>query len=343
MFKRICGLKPYISPRPSEFMVLTVSIILFVLGLIGLWFGANLAIGGSLKVVSTLRISKLFIGLTIISIGTSLPEIFTHIVASLSILKGTNASGVAVGTNIGSNIIQITLILGLIGLLATVKSSKIIQRRDGLIMLGGIALLFLAGFNGIVSRVEGILLAGLYILYIIYLSKNEKNIGELFDGHSKNILTSKSKHTLSVGSLELIFGIFLLLLSAEFVVKNALIFANTFGIAQTFIGTIIIGVSTALPELTTALIGIKRGAKDISLGVLIGSNITNPMLALGLGAAISGLSMPRIVEWIDIPFWFIISVIALFFFADEHKIDKHEAIFLIISYLVFVAYKIYML
>lgn len=328
-------------------MALGIAILLFLIGLAGLWFGAHLAIDGSLGISKELKISKLFIGLTIISIGTSLPEIFTHIVSGFNILAGINASGVAIGTNIGSNIIQITFILGLIGLLATVKSSRSIQRRDGLVMLGAIALLFFMGLNGIISRLEGFILAGLYLFYMYYLSRKEKHLEELFELNGKNVhksfLTKKAKRKILSSSLILLLGIAVLIVAAEFVVRNAVILADAFGISQTLIGTMIIGVSTALPELTTAMIGIKRGAKNLSLGVLIGSNVTNPMLALGVGAIIAPLTMARSIEFFDLPFWFGISAVALLFFEKGHRLDKHEAALLITAYIAYAIVKFYVL
>ena len=137
-------------------------IILFIIGVIGLWLGAGITINGATEIAKKFKISYLFIGLTILSIGTSLPEIFTHIASSMKILQGIDASGVAVGTNIGSNIIQITLIMGMIGLFAIIKSSKKIQKRDGLVMLGSIALLWILGLDGSIARWEGLLLVLLY-------------------------------------------------------------------------------------------------------------------------------------------------------------------------------------
>ena len=101
-----------------------MEVIVFLLGLIGIWFGAHLAVDQALILARRMKISKLFIGLTILSIGTSLPEIFTHIISSLNELNGVAASNIAIGTNIGSNIFQITFIIGIIGLLAVIKSSK---------------------------------------------------------------------------------------------------------------------------------------------------------------------------------------------------------------------------
>jgi len=147
-------------------------IILFIIGIIGLWLGAGITITGATEIAKKLKISYLFVGLTILSIGTSLPEIFTHIASSWKILNGIEASGVAVGTNIGSNIIQITLIMGMIGLFAIIKSSKQIQKRDGFVMLGSIALLWLFSLDGFVSRIEGVALALIYIINHLVKKRN---------------------------------------------------------------------------------------------------------------------------------------------------------------------------
>jgi len=133
----------------------------------------------------------------------------------------------------------------------------------------------------------------------------------------------------------------LLGIGATWVVKNTLFFADLWGIEQTFFGLVIIGVSTALPELTTALRGVMKGVKNMSLGVLIGSNITNPLLALGLGAAISGYTVSRTIQFFDIPFWFFISALALLFFHRDKKLSKWSATVLILAYICYVGYKIY--
>jgi len=314
--------------------------VLFVLGIIGLWLGASTTIKGATAIARKMHISHLFIGLTVLSLGTSLPEIFTHIASSWKILNGIEASGVAVGTNIGSNIIQITFIMGMLGLFAVIKSSKKIQKRDGLVMLGSIALLWLFGLNGHISRFEGILLAALYIVYLIWIMRDEKSIKEFINPHHK-LLNKKPKKHIAVDLSHITIGIMMLGISSQWVVENTLFFANKFGIEQTFIGLIIIGISTALPELTTAIHGIMKGAKSMSLGVLIGSNITNPMLALGIGAAISGYKIASSITWFDIPFWFGISALALLFFQRGHKLHKSEGAFLILAYVAYVAYKIY--
>src|SRR3989338_7385888 len=143
-----------------------IDLLLLLVGLVFLWFGAALVITSSQRIAKSLNISEAFIGLTILSIGTSFPEIMTHIVSSIDILKGIEASGIAVGTNVGSNLFQITFVVGLVGLLLTIKSNRTMIHRDYLIMLGSILLLWLFSLNGRIGRLEGVILALLYVAYL---------------------------------------------------------------------------------------------------------------------------------------------------------------------------------
>lgn len=310
-----------------------MEIIVFLLGLIGIWFGAHLAVDQALIIANRLKISKLFIGLTILSIGTSLPEIFTHIVSSLNELKGVAASNIAIGTNIGSNIFQITFIIGVIGLLAVIKSSKNIQKRDGLVMLGSIVLLFLFGQDGIISQFEGAVLVGLYLIYLRDLYRNEKQ-----HKHKYVPLTRMMKMRHHIGLL--LSGIFVLSLSANIVVNSALRFSEILGIEQSFFGLLIIGVATGLPEFTTALMGVLKKAKEVSLGVLIGSNITNPMMAMGIGAMIVDNPISESIVNFDLPFWFATSAILLMMFQRDHKLSRHGSILMLGTYIGYLIYKV---
>ncbi|MBU0536208.1 MAG: calcium/sodium antiporter [Nanoarchaeota archaeon] len=309
-----------------------INFFLIVLGLFGLWLGADLVINSSQRIAKSLNISEASIGLTILSIGTSLPEITTHIVSSIDILNGVEASGIAVGTNVGSNLFQITMVMGIVGLFVTIKSNDIIIKRDYLLMLGAILLLWLFSLGGFISRLEGIILAGIYLMYLIYLSKKEKV-------RDKNPYQTKYiKDFILIAA-----GIALLLFSADFVVDKAIILSENWGIAESFVGTLIIGLGTALPELTTAIIGLMKGANDLSLGTLVGSNITNPMLALGIGAAISGYTVDKYLLWFDIPVWFLFSLIILMFFYRSHKLNRSEAVLCILMFLSYFGFKVFYL
>jgi len=306
-----------------------IPVILLIIGIVGVWIGAYLIVESLQRVGKSMNLSDAFLGLTVLSIGTSLPEIFTHIVSSLDILKGIEASGIAVGTNVGSNIIQITLIVGLIGLLAKVKSDKKILFVDYPIMLGAILLLFLLSIDGKITRIEGAILVALYITYIVALSVNEKLI-------KKNPFKADYLKEAAL----ITAGFILLLYCANIVVGKAIYISTALGIMGSFIGVLVIGVSTALPELTAAIVAIMKGSKGMSLGTLIGSNITNPLLALGIGAVISGYTIDNALRWFDIPFWFVVSLVAMGFFYKKMRLSKKEALALIGLYLVYVFIRI---
>ncbi len=297
-------------------------------GIILLVLSGEVTIRSAQRIASKLGISETFIGLTILSIGTSLAELGTHLVSSFKILHGDNVSGIAVGTNIGSNIVQITAILGIVALFMKIYASKKFLKRDYIVMLGSIVILFLFSLNGILSRVEGLALAGLYIIYLWILGREEQ-VGDKLDNY-------QSKHLLAY-TLALPVGIVGLLLSAAIVVNSAEVISAMYGLKETLIGTLIIGVGTALPELTTSIIAIYRKSVGMAAGVLIGSNITNPLFMMGIGAAISTYTIAHDIIWFDLPFWFAVSLVVLVYLWFEPKgMKKWQALTLIGFYVVYV-------
>jgi cation:H+ antiporter len=309
--------------------------VLFLIGgIIGLLLSAELLIWALSIISNRLKLSRTFIGLTILSIGTSFPEIGTHIMASIDRLRGIEASGIAVGTNIGSNLMQITLILGLTALFTHIYATEKFLKRDYAVMLGSIALVFVLGLNGSISRIEGIILAALYILYLRRLGKLEFFVQKVVDRNHLKKGNSNVKYYFYSAA-----GLALLLAMAYVVVENAVALSVMYGIEKSFIGAVIIGFGTALPEFTTAIVALRRKMPAMSVGVLVGSNITNPLFALGIGAAISGYSVGKHILFFDLPAWFLVSIAAMIFLVrDKHDrgIRKPEAVVMILLYLTYV-------
>ncbi len=300
-----------------------ISVLLGICALFGLILGAEFVVHAAKKLAKRLGISEFFIGLTLLSVLTSLPEITEHIIASITILKYPLQmdvlSEIALGTNIGSNIIQITLITGIVGLFGKLICDSKFLKKDYMFMLAGIVLLWVFSLGGI-NRYEGIILTLLYIGYIIFLSRSENA--------QEKIKTGK----LSSEIFFIAMGFTLLIFCANYILKQAVWFSETYNISGSLIGTLIIGVATALPELTTAITALFSKSSRMSLGTLVGSNITNPMLAIGLGAMISGYSVSSPLFYFDIPFWFGISFLGLLLFWKGKYLNKYEAIILILSY-----------
>lgn len=298
-----------------------------VLGIIVIWASAEIIIKASQEIACRFKISETFIGLTILSIGTSLPELGTHLVASMSILKGVDLSGIAMGTNIGSNIAQITVILGIVALFMKVHSTRAFLKKDYTAMVGSIILLFLFSLDGYISRIEGFVLVFLYLAYLWYLAKAENFIGK--------VEKCETKRKTIIHTLMIPVGILLLLFFSNLVVANALIVAEKFNVSQSLIGALIIGVGTCLPELVGALVAVSKKSLGMSVGILVGSNITNPLFIVGIGALVSGYTVGWRILFFDLPVWFLISLVALVFFWTKMRLDKHEAIALIMIYFVY--------
>ena len=306
-----------------------VPILLLIFGLALLWIGADFVIESAKKLAQKFRLSHVFIGLTVVSIGTSLPEIFTSIYSSISNISGVHASGIGVGINIGASIGQITLVVGLVAFLGTLHTRKKTLMRDGTVVLLSILAVFIMGMSGFISRLEGIILIIAYAVYLIILSRDERNdrrqsplIAEPVD--AIELKSRKLRYHPVMVSLILLGGVGLLAIGSSLVVKNAIKISDAFNLTQSFVGVIILGVGGFLPELSTALKGITKKAHEISLGTLIGSNITDPLLSIGLGAAISGFTFNRIHLMFDLPFWALSVLIVMLLLRKNMRIEHHE-------------------
>jgi len=307
-------------------MIIPIS--LFILGLIGLWFFSDFVVSRSIKVAIALNITPAFIGLTLLSIGTSMPELTTALVSSYHVLHGIDASAIAISTNVGSDLFQITFIMGLVALFTTVHANKKILQRDYPMMVFATLLVFIFSFGGYLSRIEGFIMLAIYGWYLLRLLDGEKIIRKKAD---------KNNYFLDV--IIICFGIAGLLFAGKLVVDNALFFSIKFGIDQTFFGALLIGLTSALPELSTVMQGIRRKSQGISLGVLIGSNVTNPLMMIGIGALISGYTVSKELMMVDMPFYIITTIIIYFFFNKNLKISKIQATALIGFYLIFALLK----
>jgi cation:H+ antiporter len=306
-------------------------ILLLLLGLALLWFGADFVIESAKKLCQRFRLSQAFIGLTIVSIGTSLPEISTSVTSALDTLKGVPASGIGVGVNIGACIGQITFVVGLVAYACVLKVKKKNLIRDGVIILFSILTLFIMGINGSISREEGVILLIMYLAYIFLVSIEEREdrlrrevMEELREEDLIELKSKALRHHPAIVVLIMLGGLALLAIGSSLVVKNALKITDSFNLTQSFVGVLVVGLGGFMPELSTAIKGILKKSNEISIGVLIGSNITDPLFALGLGATISGFSFDRNLLMFDLPFWALSVMVVMLLLRKNMRIEKHE-------------------
>jgi len=304
---------------------------LILIGLIGLWAGTKFIIDAALGIAKRFNLSHSFVGVAILAVGTDLPEVFVTLKASVSQLQGVESSGIITGNAIGSCMSQITLILGIAGLFLSFHMTKRDLIRDGIALLGSIILLFFFGIDGHINRWEGGGMLVIYILYYIVLMKNHVNQDD-DNSSGKDYSNSKMLLLLLVGFIILVF-------SSHLVVDNAMDLAAKWGVEQSFVGIVLIGIGTSLPELAVSVGAALRKAPGMSVGNVIGSNIFDGLIPIGLGGAISTTNIESNLLTTDIPILFVFTLVVLLFLRTKRGISTIEGIILIVMFLVYLFVK----
>lgn len=310
---------------------MVLEVIYIILGLLGLWLGTRWIISGAVNLSYRLKLSHTFIGVGILAIGTDLPEMFVSVKASILQLGGTEASGIITGNAIGSCIGQISLILGISALFIKFIVPKKEIILNGVALILSIALLFFFGLNGKISRWEGGTLVLIYVIYYIILLKSGSRQTDSQDSF-------RPKKIIWIIILFLT-GFSVLILSSHFVVENAMGIANRYGLAQSFVGIIIIGVGTSLPELAVSIGAAFKKAPGMSIGNIIGSNIFDGLIPIGIGGLISSTKFEKNLLIFDLPILFFSTILVMVFLIRK-GISRTEGIVMLTLFLIYLAAKI---
>lgn len=311
-----------------------LEIILIIVGFVLLGSGANLLVKAASFIAKKFGLSDMLIGLTIVAIGTSLPEIFVTIVSAIE-----GHSDLIIGNAIGSCICNFLLVIGVTSLVKPVKLDKRIVKRHLPIAMAMMVVLMVFGnvrsSGGVqtITRGQGFILllfTLFYILYSIYEEKhfNKKDEIEILDEYPNEESISFFKIIIFfiLGVLGLKFG-------ADFVVDNSLLVADALSLSEKFTGMTIVAIGTALPEMITGVIAAKKGSTDLLLGNISGSNILNLCLLVGLGAVIRPLEFA--IDFnasIIILFCVTVFIQMLSILTKDSKLSKGDGIILIIVY-----------
>lgn len=308
-----------------------MDIICLLLGFIIIIKGSDMLVDGSVNLAKFLKIPTLVIGLTIVAIATGVPEIAISISSSL---KGSN--GLLLGNLLGSNIFNILFILGLIAIIKPLYIKKEIILKNYAFALLSCLVLFIISYDiyfgdslvNLITRTEGILLlcfAGIFLYSTV--------LGATLD---KNIKAEKGKFSFK-DILYIVVGIILIGLSAEVIVNSAVNISKWLGIGEDLIGLTIIAVGTNLPELVTSIVAVRKGEVDIAIGNLVGTNIYNIFLILGLAATINPITISS-NAFIDIIVLAITSFIVYIFIQHKKDINRKEGIIMILLYIIYIVY-----
>ena len=289
-----------------------------VLAILGLWFGSEKVIWGVKRLARKFGVSELLIGLTIVSIGSSLPEIFVNVSAGLR-----GADDIGVGNIVGSCFVQGSFILGLCVLLAgDMKTKHEKLKRDGTMVLGAIVLLWLFSFGGKINAFEALVLVLTYCGYIYYLLVSNR----------KNWKLKKSRSNMWLNFTAFVFGLGLVWISAEALLTVGIHAGHQAGLNDGVIG-LLSGIGTTIPELSISLMALLRKSGGISLGNLMGSNITDPLFSLGIGASLAGgYTVSNFLLFTAMPVWFLSAVLAMFFLWWGSRLTRWQGAVLMAFY-----------
>ena len=315
--------------------------ILFVVGFVLLIKGADWLVSGSASVAKKYNISDLVIGLTIVSMGTSMPELIVNILASTS-----GASEIAIGNVVGSNIANILLILGVAAFIypLTIKESTVMSQIPFsiiailLVAFAANAPIFNPDYSLIISRLDGVVFILFFALFMVYIIKLAR------EGRADMIEEAPDK-ILPMGKsiLFILLGMVGLFLGGKWVVDGAIKIAEQFGLSQNLIGLTIVAIGTSLPELVTSAMAAYRKNTDIAVANVIGSNIFNLLWVLGISAMISPMKYDPVVNT-DIIVLLVATCLIVFSLMTgraKNQIGKPTGLFFLACYIAYTAFIIY--
>ena len=317
--------------------------ILFIVGISGVYFGAEWLVKGSSKLSRDLGIKPIVIGLTVVAFGTSSPELAVSLTASI---KGSN--DIAIGNIIGSNIANIGLILGVAAIVLPLKVEKVIMRRELPLMIGISAGLYIMAIDRKIGFVDGLLLFTgiiLFIGYQIYHTLNSKKesrnstasnpVSKTGTPESTTEESQTRRHLLS-NIIYIVIGLACLLVGSHVLVKSAIFIAGSFGISEMVIGMTVVAFGTSVPEMATSVVSVLKKESDICVGNVIGSNIFNILLVLGSVALVRPLNVERGTLFFEFPIMLLFSLALIPMIRGRLMVNRLAGVVLVSGYLAFI-------
>ena len=313
------------------------AVVILIIGFVLLVKGADFFVEGASSVAKMLKVPSLIIGMTIVAMGTSLPELAVSVTASMT---GNNT--LAVSNVSGSNIFNLMVVCGACALFAplTINKNTLLKEFPFSILCAG--LLVVLGFFGMsLGRIDGVIflvIFAAYLLWMIYSAKQARGAEDKLETEEEEFVEEEIK-ILPMWKciLFIVGGMVAIKFGGDFVVDGASAIAAGFGLSQTLIGLTIVALGTSLPELVTSIVAAKKNEVDMALGNVIGSNIFNILLILGVAAAISPVTF-LMENIIDIVILIIMSVVVWGFAWTSKKINRTEGMIMLLMYAVYMVY-----
>lgn len=332
---------------------------IFIAALVGLVKSADYLVEYSARVARRFHISDLVVGLVITSVGTSLPELASSLSASLA-----GSSGLIIGNIVGSNIANIGLVLGVAAAVRPFATEPLMHDRDGFIVLASVVLFFLLVLDNSVSRFDAVVLLLLYVFYVVFAARSDRAGIEhrfrdylrfIFDfeyaAPVKRRLTRQPKVAAAVTTAaepvavrQLLFELAVvlaalagLIVSARFVVAEAIWLAELFELPENLIGLSLVAIGTSLPELMVSVTAARKGKAELIVGNIMGSNIANILLIVGVSGTIGPVEVAELSVVYTIPIMLFFSLALLYFVRSDWRITRMQGISAIVAYGLFLA------
>ena len=307
-------------------------IVFIVLGVVLVLRGADRLTEGASALARRMNIPEIIIGLTIVAAGTSAPELFVSLVSAL---KGT--PDMAVGNVVGSNTMNCMLIVGCAAMVAPMTISRSTVRKDIPFAVGAAALLILLAFDNFLGRLDGIVLLAGFTAFMAYSFLEVRGEKKEVRGEQEEVRGEKSP---LLSGFYVLLGLALLVFGSNIFVDHASSLALALGVSEGVVGLTVVAGGTSLPELATSVVAARKGQSAIAIGNVIGSNVFNILLILGLTAAISPLAIEGITT-LDMAVMFLSVALVWFFSRTRYTVERWEGAVLVLGYLAYLAWMLY--
>ncbi len=314
------------------------AVFVLIIGFVLLVKGADFFVEGASSVAKMLKVPSLIIGMTIVAMGTSLPETSVSIAASMN-----NQNTLAVSNVVGSNIFNLMVVLGVCAVIAELKVSKDVLKRDYPFSVLCAILLLVAGVIGMtLGRMDGIIFLVIFAVFIFYLIKSAldaRKRGEISEKEREMNEEMEEMEDLPVWKciLYIVGGAIAIKYGGDWVVDSASVIATSFGISATLVGLTICSVGTSLPELVTSIVAARKNELDMAVGNVVGSNVFNILMVLGIAATVSPIAFLT-ENIIDIVVLLVFSLITWVLCVTQKKLSKKEGILMLVLYTIYLVY-----
>ena len=311
---------------------MSLHVLLFVLGLAGLYFGAESLVRGAARMARSVGVSALVIGLTVVAFGTSTPELVVSVTAAIR-----GQGNLALGNVVGSNIANVGLIFALASMIRPLAVDRRVVRRDLPVMIaGGLALWYL-GLDGTIDRMEAAILVAVFLGYswlVIELSRMEPPATMTSSGRYI-VIDPDTPPRRHVDFALIMLGLAGLIAGANFLVESSVFFARRLGVSEVTIGITIVAIGTSLPELATSALAAMRGESGIAVGNIVGSNIFNALGVVGASAAARPLGVPVSLLAFELPVMIAVSALLVPILWTGRRVTRLEGAALLAAYVLF--------